>query len=240
MTLAPPAPTPAPPAPLRPVLIELTALWLLTLLLIRGAVSAHEAGVHEIVLAAVPFLFVYAPVWLCRWRGVDPDGYALILPAFRDWRAWWEAAAPALQLIAVVTLPWLTAYHLYQSGLFGFSPALRLPDDWALLAPYHLFYVAIPEEFFYRGYFQRRLSEALPHRWTLLGARIGWSLPITCLYFAFGHSVVTFRWWHFAIFFPSLAFGWLRERTNHTLPGAFFHAWCNVTVALLDAVYGVR
>ncbi len=233
---------PAPPAPaaLRPVLTELTLLWLLTLLLIRGVVMAQQAGVHEIVLALVPFLFVYAPVWLCRWRGADPDSYGLILPAFRDLNGWWEGARPALQLIAVVALPWLASYHLYQNLLFGFSPALRAPADWALLLPYHLFYVAIPEEFFYRGYFQRRLSEALPHRWTLLGARIGWSLPLTCLFFAFGHSVVTFRWWHFAIFFPSLAFGWLREKTDNTLSGAFFHAWCNITVAWLDAIYGVR
>jgi len=119
-------------------------------------------------------------------------------------------------------------------------PVWRLPDDAALLVPYHLFFVAIPEEFFYRGYMQTRLDEVFPRRWKLFGATVGPGLLIATLYFAFGHSLVTLRWWHFATFFPGLLFGWLRQRTGSTLPGALFHAWCNVCVTFLDTAYGLR
>lgn len=224
----------------RKVFVEVVVLWLVTLLIIRGVVSLQAMGLPDVILAAVPFLFVYMPVWLCRWRGVDPDHYALALPAFRDTASWWDALKDALGVIGPILVPWLIGYHLYQSVLFGFSPSLRLPKDALLLIPYHLFYVAIPEEFFYRGYFQERLNEVFPKRWQVFGVSVGPSLLITCLFFAFGHSLVTFRWWHFAIFFPSLVFGWLREKSKGALAGAFFHAWCNITVAFLDALYGIR
>ena len=61
----------------------------------------------------------------------------------------------------------------------------------------------------------------------------------TCLLFAFGHSLVIFQWWHVFIIIPSLAFGWLRERTDGIVAGAFFHAWCNVAVTTLDTLYGI-
>lgn len=220
--------------------VELALLWLGTLLAIRGVVVLHDMGVHEVVLALVPFLFVYTPVYLCRYRGVDPDGYGLALPAFSDGQAWKEAAREAGKVIAAIVVPWLIGYHLYQSLIFGYAPDFRLPKDAWLLIPYHLFFVAVPEEFFYRGYLQGRLNEFLPRKWTLFGVAVGWSLPLTAVIFAFGHSIVTFRWWHFAIFFPALLFGWLREKTGSTLAGAFFHAWCNITVAVLDAMYGLR
>jgi hypothetical protein len=57
--------------------------------------------------------------------------------------------------------------------------------------------------------------------------------------FAFGHSLVQVQWWHFAIFFPSLVFGWMRARSGGVLAGAFFHAWANVTVHTLDTLYGI-
>jgi membrane protease YdiL (CAAX protease family) len=57
--------------------------------------------------------------------------------------------------------------------------------------------------------------------------------------FAAGHSIVQFQWWHFAIFFPSLVFGWMRARTGQVVAGAGFHAWSNVTVSTLDTLYGI-
>jgi membrane protease YdiL (CAAX protease family) len=104
---------------------------------------------------------------------------------------------------------------------------------------YHLFFVAIPEELFYRGYVQSRLDEVWTPGWRVFGAVLGPGWLVTSLVFALGHSVVLFQWWHLAIFVPSLAFGWLRARTGGVLAGAFFHAWCNVMVAFLDAAWGV-
>ncbi len=204
-------------------------------------VTAQRAlGLHEVVLALVPVLFIYAPVLLCRLRGVDSYAYALWIPPLRDLRAWGRDLAVALRLYAAILLPWRVGYHLYQALLFHHVPDLgRWPARPFTLVAHHLFFVALPEEFFYRGYIQTRLNEAFGRPWRIAGTRFGHGLWIASLFFAFGHDLVQYQWWHFATFFPGLLFGLLRERTGGVVAGAFFHALCNVGVAILDTIYGV-
>ena len=225
----------------RKVVIELTLLWLVTNLLIRAVIAAQTGlGLPDWTLAAVPCLFIYAPVALCRWRGVDSYDYRLYVPAFRDVGAWGQALGQAAALMGVILVPWLIGYHLYQTQLFGHSPQWdRLPDELFTLVLYQVFFVAIPEEFFYRGYMQTRLNEVFHRPYLLGGAAFGAALWVTALYFAFGHSLVVLRWWHPAIFFPGLLFGLLRERTGGVLAPAFFHAACNLLVVILDTQYGL-
>lgn len=218
---------------------ELVLLWLITLLLIRGVVMAQAAGMPEWTLAAVPFLFIYAPVALCNWRGADSYAYRIAIPAFRDWQAWRSGLVDAGRVVVVIMVPFAIGYHLYQTLLFHHVPHLRIPKDALLLVPYHLFFVAIPEEFFYRGYFQTRLNEVFPRKFIIFGVPLGWGLILASAFFAFGHSLVVVRWWHFATFFPGLLFGWLREKTGQPLAGALLHAWANVTITWLDTLYGV-
>ena len=87
--------------------------------------------------------------------------------------------------------------------------------------------------------FTRGFDEHFGTPWKVLGANVGWGLVLTCLLFAFGHSLIAPQWWHAFIFFPSLVFGWMRAKTGGPMAGALFHAWCNVTVATLDTLYGV-
>jgi uncharacterized protein len=226
--------------PFKPVLLEIVLLWLGTMLAIRVVVQLVTGlGLHELFLAAVPILFMYAPVALCRYRGVDSYSYPLALPRLRDWPEWREALLLNAAVIGVIVVPWLVGYHFYQTLLFGYELQWTWPSDPMKVVGYHLFFVAIPEEFFYRGYMQSRLDEALGPRWNVLGARLGFGWLLTCVFFAFGHSLVLFQWWHFAIFFPSLVFGWMRVRTGGVMAGAFFHAWSNVTVSTLDTLYGI-
>ena len=224
----------------RALFLELTVLWLLTNFAIRGVVAAHGAINHDVVLAAVPLLFIYAPVLLCRWRGADSYGYRLHIPAFSDRAAWWEAVRLTFGVVAVILAPYLIGYHLYQGVFFGHSPSQRLPDDIALLIAHQIFFVAIPEEFFYRGYMQTRLNERFARKFLIFGVPMGWGAVISCAYFAFGHSLVEVQWWHFATFFPGLVFAWMREKTGGVVAGAFFHAFCNVSVVMLDTLYRVR
>ncbi|MEZ4320231.1 MAG: type II CAAX endopeptidase family protein [Myxococcota bacterium] len=223
----------------RAIATEQVVLWLLTLLLIRAVVMINQAGVHEIVLALVPVLFMYMPVLACNLRGADSWSYPLALPAFRDSGPWLEALKLNAMIIGVVAVPFVVLYHFWQTRVFGFEFEGTLPSQPLMLIGYHLFFVAIPEEMFYRGYMQSRFDELWEPRWNVLGAKLGPGLLVTCVLFAFGHSIVQVQWWHFAIIVPSLAFGWLRTRTDNIIAGAFFHAWCNITVAFLDTAYGI-
>jgi membrane protease YdiL (CAAX protease family) len=229
----------------RGIWVEQIVLWLVTLVLIRGVVLINQAGVHEVVLALVPVLFMYMPVLACKLRGVDDAIYPLGIP--RIWGnpgPWVEALKLNAVLIGVIVVPFLIVYHYWQTLVFGHEFEGTLPSQPFMLVGYHLFFVAIPEEMFYRGYMQSRFDEAYPPAVAVWPSRLGRvllgpGLLITCVLFAFGHSIVQVQWWHFAIIFPSLVFGWLRTKTDNIIAGAFFHAWCNITVAFLDTAYGI-
>lgn len=239
----------------RQVVTEVLVLYLVTLVAIRGVVElVRGLGLHELLLAAVPILFMYTPVWSCRWRGADPDRYPISIAwPWTDGKVWLDALKINLALWAVLTVPFVLGYHLWQTigvptvqellhvRLYPELPALQWtwPSAPLKLALYHLFFVAIPEEMFYRGYLQSRLDEVFAPRWNVLGTLVGPGLLITCVLFAFGHSLVILQWWHVFIVVPSLVFGWLRIRTGDVIAGALFHAWCNVTVAVLDTLYGI-
>jgi membrane protease YdiL (CAAX protease family) len=161
-----------------------------------------------------------------------------------------------LALLVVIIYPvFLIGYHHCQSWAFHwfssevmslkvaypkFTPGHGLPDDLWLQILYQLLCVGYAEEFFYRGYMQTRLDDLFrPDRFTLLGARFGWSLPVTAVLFTIGHSIVTLQWWQPFIIFPALLFGWLRARTGNILAGALFHAWANTVMIVLDHIYGI-
>ena len=239
MTEAPRGPEPT-AASRASVFRELTALWLVTLLLIRAVVEVQAAaGIPEWVLAAVPLLFIYAPVLLCRWRAVDSWSYQLSIPAFSDRAAWRAVLMTNLRLLVWISPVFGLGYHLYQTHVFGLEPGHGWPVDPLTIVAYQLFFVAIPEEFFYRGYFQTRLNECFARSWNVFGVRMGWGSVWASLFFAFGHTLVLFQWWHFATFFPGMVFAWLRERTGGVMAGAVFHAICNIAVIHLDTHYGI-
>lgn len=233
---------------------ELLVLYFGTLIAIRVVVQLVQGlGLWDGLYAISPLLFMYAPVWACRWRGADPWDYPMALPAVRDWAAWREGVLWTLLFSALIAVPFVGGYHVWQTigvpwvedtlnvRLYAQRPALgwTWPSAPLLLVARHLFVAAIPEEMFYRGYMQTRFDEVYPRKWRVFGTEVGPGLLITCVLFAAGHSLVMFQWWHAFIIVPSLAFGWLRQRTGGIVAGAFFHAWCNVTVSTLDTLYGI-
>lgn len=245
-------------------LLEVLATTTAVLVAIRAVVDGLAGVLWDLPLVLVPVLFMWAPVLVLRARGDDPDRFPLALPGFAgaDAAEWREALRLCAWAVLLVGPPYVALYHLWQTLLFpgildllcaagapvcggaafqhAIGPAWRWPSEPIQLVAYHVLFVAIPEELYYRGYVQSRLDEVWAPRWRIGGALLGPGWLVTCVVFALGHSIVSFQWWHFAIVFPSLVFGWMRARTGGVLAGAFFHAWCNVAVGVLDVVYGLQ
>lgn len=105
-----------------------------------------------------------------------------------------------------------------------------------------LFFIALPEEYFYRGYLQTRLKQALAARDTKpwMG-RPATAIVLTSLLFGLGHLLVPVAgslWLsRMSVFFPSLLFGWLRERTGTIVAPMVYHAGCNLMVLFVGTHY---
>jgi len=137
---------------------------------------------------------------------------AIFLPPFwLGFRYWWHIQQP---------------FHLPRLSSLGgdFSGQLLV--------------IALPEEAFYRGYLQSALDEAWKPRWRVLGAELGPGLLVTSALFALGHLCTEFNAARLAVFFPSLAFGYLRSRTRGVGAGIVFHALCNLFASYLGQGYG--
>jgi membrane protease YdiL (CAAX protease family) len=123
---------------------------------------------------------------------------------------------------------------------------------WQIETPFHLarlsslagdfsgqlLVIALPEEAFYRGYLQSALDEVWKPRFRVLGAELGPGLLVSSALFALGHLCTEFNAARLAVFFPSLAFGFLRSRTRGVGAGIVFHALCNLFASYLAQSYG--
>ena len=114
----------------------------------------------------------------------------------------------------------------------GDHATIRMNYWWiASLALTQFLLVAIPEEFFYRGYVQKRVQQAMaPKAWRILGLKLTWPIVITSAIFAVGHLFIGFGAHRLLVFFPSLVFGMLREKTGGIVAPAVYHAGCNLMV----------
>lgn len=152
---------------------------------------------------------------------------AVVFPVFIAGYAVFAAALPSLpaEWVRVLT-PYVGAPHFH----------LRLPDRFGEWVIDQLFVVALPEEFFYRGFLQARLRDAWPQGRLFFGARLGPAFWVTALLFALGHLAIL-EVWRLAVFFPALLFGWMRERSGSVVGAALFHASANLLVKVLDASF---
>ncbi len=215
--------------PSRRAWLEVIGMWLAGAVALRLAVSS---GFSDDAVSVVKMLvLVYLPLgWMLRGRR-DLADYGLTLDR-------WRASLAVCLVVSVVTLvPFWAANHVLQASILDrrFDPVL--PAGLASIVIGEVLAVALPEEFFYRGYLQTRLDAILPPRWSLFGAKVGFGLPIASAIFVAGHLAVRPAFWQLGIFFPSLVFGWLRARTGSLLAPVLYHAVCNVGMLLLQPSY---
>lgn len=172
--------------------------------------------------AVVPVLLLYGPFLWMAWKKRPIDFLDRSLNQFA------KGFAAFLISVLIVFPPYLFLAHLWMLHVFDFEKFA--PASWMALTEnlwYQLLVVALPEEFYFRGYLQTTLKKVFQPRWKILGVSLGWEWLLTALIFAFAHSVIQLKWWHFSIFFPALLFGYLRERTGSITAPILFHAFSN-------------
>jgi len=109
---------------------------------------------------------------------------------------------------------------------------------WLWMLASQVILIALPEEIFYRGYLQTRLRRIWPGGVPVLGAAVGPAIVITSVLFAAGHMVTIPAAFRLAVFFPSLLFGWLRDRTDHVAGPVVLHVLSNLAMLTVIRFYG--
>jgi membrane protease YdiL (CAAX protease family) len=214
---------------------------------VTAMVTAASALLPDrFVAAIVGFIFLGA-TWVLVWRRDDAHVNAsglslggLVLPGRIDGARLFRHAKSALffaGLLSAITFgPFFLGFRAYWRPTTPFSFPMPLTDV-VSEAFGQLVIIALPEEAFYRGYLQSRLERAMPSRVRVFGATVGPALLVTSLIFALGHVATIRNPARLAVFFPSLAFGWLRKRTFGIGAGVLFHAMCNIFSEVLARGY---
>lgn len=198
---------------------------------------------YDKLVATVGFL--YLPLWSMRRRQEEYRDYGVSFRNFKEDLKWFSI------LLAIVAPLFIAGYVAFAELLLHLPPwaskllspytstwqfNFRLPDRFFEWVIDQLFVVALPEEFFYRGFIQRRLRDAWPKGRLFFGARIGPAFWLTQALFAVGHLAI-FRTFRLGVFFPALLFGWMREKTGSVLGAALLHAVFNLLVLVLEASF---
>jgi len=109
---------------------------------------------------------------------------------------------------------------------------------WLWILASQVILIALPEEVFYRGWLQPRLRRVWPGGLKVLGVPVGPAILITSVLFALGHVVTIPAAFRLAVFFPSLLFGWLRDRTDHLAGPVALHVLSNLAMLTVMRFYG--
>jgi membrane protease YdiL (CAAX protease family) len=137
-------------------------------------------------------------------------------------------------VIIVVFVPYVIGHYLFAHWTAGLGFHFRVPTGFATAAVDQVLLIALPEEFFFRGYFQTQLDRVCGRPHELLGAKWGVGLPVAAALFAACH-VVYGGPVRLIVFFPGLLYGWLRARTDTILVPTFYHAGSNLLMQLMLA-----
>lgn len=205
-------------------ILEVVATTVFLVFVVRLLYSSQNIPFIASYYAAIfAILFIYVPVMVLWWRKRKID--------FLDNSPGMFFRGVLFFVVSAVIIfpPYFLGSHFWMVMVYG-RKSFQLapfPDFWKT-AVFQLLLVALPEEFFFRGYMQGALNTVFKARWRVFGAQLGFAWLLTAAVFALSHSFVNYQWWHFSIFFPALVFGWLREKTGSITAPILFHALSNI------------
>ena len=130
-------------------------------------------------------------------------------------RPFWRDVAFAIALLAGVVC-WIALWLVGQP--------LAGPPAWLLLAQL-VFLMPVLEEIVFRGGIQAALQTKRPFQSQLCGISV--ANVLTSVVFASMHLISQPPLWAVLVFFPSLVFGWAKDRYNSIVPSVILHAFYN-------------
>jgi membrane protease YdiL (CAAX protease family) len=139
-----------------------------------------------------------------------------------------------LFLVSLITLPlYILIYYFIQTHIYKLNPVkqeigLSLFIHFIYSFLINFFLIALPEEYYYRGFLQRRLLN-IYHAPT--------AITLTAIFFALGHFVGNYNVVRLATFFPSLLFSFLAYKTDSIFPAVLYHTLCNVIAEAMYIIY---
>tara|TARA_R110002072_G_scaffold179172_3_gene335220 strand:+ start:1306 stop:2010 length:705 start_codon:yes stop_codon:yes gene_type:complete len=201
----------------REALALLAAAYVLHLLVQRAPSLGTLA--RDLAPALEVMIWIFPAYWLLQRRGEDP----LIRHGVTSSR---RGLLPALGLSLALLLAFVGV-----CALLSEQPAQE--PRWGellRLAPAQLVFVALKEEYFFRGVLQPALERPEGPRWRVLGAPLGRGAVAAAALFALAHLDPTsgLQPSRLLTFFPALWFAWLRARTGSILPALVGHAAANL------------
>jgi membrane protease YdiL (CAAX protease family) len=215
--------------------------WAIFLLLLKFGSTFSLLKAYVPLVAIAPL--IYVPLIVILYRRDPLADYGLTLAHIG------RAFGMTVLVMVIVFPPYALGFHIYRQGLIplrfsGLVGSAFAWFNWLLHTPragpwllqsffWQYFFVALPEEFFYRGYLQARFNALFGGRYRVFGTAVGVALPISATIFALHHFLISPAPQALLVFFPALLFSWLRETTGSLLAPGLFHAACNVFAVLL-------
>ncbi|MBN2804093.1 MAG: CPBP family intramembrane metalloprotease [Deltaproteobacteria bacterium] len=214
------------------------AVTLLGFLIALVAKTAPLLGLESIVTAMAGIILIFIPVFILDRKGKPYKKYGLTFSSpLKD--------LPVVFTISLVTWTPIVIFIFIFPALWGLKNAFFSLDNFKashnLLqsSAVHLFIVAIPEEFFYRGYLLGRFDEIFTSRKKILGVETGPGLYISSLLFAIGHFIIIPEPSRLLVFFPSLVFGWLKYRQKDINSSVMYHGGSNIFMNIFRTGLGL-
>ncbi len=222
---------------------------LVFVLITVASVLISRAGsappLNEYVHVAVASLYLWTAVHLAQrdprdvaWYGLSFGGLwigsdtstpprSLVQDLWRAVPSMLRELGVALALAVVIFPPFAIAFAAWHGPLHPF--VWSWPDDGFGFLMAQILVVSLPEEALFRGYFQTRLVDAVPHALTVGRLQLPWFAILTqAVLFGAVHVAVDIDVMRMSVLVPGLVFGVLRAWRGGIGSAVFFHALCNV------------
>lgn len=203
--------------------------------LVAFLLSSFRFGLSDGNSATVAAMGMLLLPWVLAPRDVPPK--------FRC--SWQKDIVPLLKWAVILGPIFLIGFHLWHNLVLGkeLSPEFSSQRMANLNLEFILIQViaiALPEEYFFRGFIQPTLQPHLGKiRIPLFKLHISWAIIVASALFAIVHLVVIPAPFRLAVFFPGIIFGFMYERSGSLTQPILFHAGSNVFLALCNGIWGL-